>query len=90
MSMRVTEIANGKSLEGLAYFSALDSLPYSLDSPVWANAQYWSMRGRDDAPAREKLAFSVRLELLIFYDDTPAREKLAVGPAGHGWITRAM
>lgn len=90
MSMRVTEIANGKSLEGLAWFAQLDTLPYSLDSPVWADAEYWSMHGRDDTPARESLRYSVRVEMLAAHDDTPARERLVMGPAGYGWITRPM
>lgn len=90
MSTRINLIADGKTLEGLAYFANLDGLPYSLDDTAWENAGYWELRGSDDTPEREKLVFSVRVELLEFHDDTPERQRLFLRAAGYDWITRAM
>ena len=90
MSSRVIKRADGRTLEGLAYFNALDSLPYSLDSPVWDSAAVWELRGDMKAPAGMAMNFAVRLELLRGNLKAPARMRCGARFAGHEWITKAL
>ena len=91
MSVRASLIRQGASLEGLTVFGPLDSLPYSLDSPVWAGAMYWSLSGTDDAAVGVNPPFAmIWRPVFAIPVDAPAREGMEITLAGHDWITRPV
>ena len=75
-------------LDALDRWGALDSLPASLDSPLWNSAGLWGLEVEDFARCAQSLALCLRVHITAGsggQGGASSSGSLALAPKGWGW-----
>ena len=75
-------------LDALDSWGALDSLPASLDSPLWNSAGLWGLEVEDFARCAQSLALCLRVHITAGsggQGGASSSGSLALAPKGWGW-----
>ena len=73
-------------LDELDSWGALDSLPASLDSPLWNSAGLWGLEVEDFARCAQSLALCLRVNITAGSGGQASSSgSLALSPKGWGW-----
>ena len=79
-------VAPPPSLDELDSWGALDSLPDSLDSPLWNSAGLWGLEVEEFARCAQSLALCLRVSISAGSGGQASSSgSLALAPKGWGW-----